>query len=178
MNRAWIIIDCQNDFLMPEGVLYTEEATDEVLGAIQLVIEAARKFNDAIYYTQDTHDENYFCTQEGHKLPIPHCMYGSWGWRIVDSLDTKETAYNNVHHLYKGAFAYDNWEDEHLDQYDEISVCGVVSSICVIANIIAIKALWPELPIKFLAYASAGLSSENHAAAIEVLRSLQVEVIE
>lgn len=53
-------------------------------------------------------------------------------------------------------FAYDAWEDEDLGQYDEIILCGVVSSICVISNALVIKGIYPNLPIKFASYASAG----------------------
>ena len=78
----------------------------------------------------------------------------------------------------KNAFAYNDWDSMELDQYDEVILCGVVSSICVISNAIVIKSLYPELPVKFAAYASAGLNLEDHACACAVMRSCQIEVIE
>ena len=109
-------------------------------------------------------------------MPVRHCIYGSWGWRIIDELDYK-IENENIHHLNKCTFGYDDWYDEHLEKYDEVWICGVVSSICVVSNALIIKSLWPELPIKFIAYASAGLTPENHLAAIEVMKSCQIEVI-
>ena len=176
MNNALIVIDVQNDFVNLNA-LGTLEAANAI-PSIRSLVDKFLKENKPIYYTQDTHYEDYLHTQEGLKLPVEHCHYGTDGWRIVYECETKETEYNNVHHLYKTAFAYDDWEDEHLDQYDEVIVCGFVSSICVVSNIAVIKMLYPELPVKFAAYASAGLPPENHKAAIEVLRSMQVEIIE
>lgn len=176
-NRALIVIDVQNDFCHPNGALTTPEAQAIIPQIIKLV-EEFKDTGEAIYYTRDSHDFNYSDTQEGQKLPVQHCMYGSWGWRVVDRVDLPLNESDNVYHLNKKTFAYDNWQDEHLDQYDEIWICGVVSSICVVSNALVIKGLYPEIPIKFLAYASAGLSPENHKAAIEVMRSCQIEVIE
>ena len=177
MNRALIVIDMQNDFAFTGGTLVTKEAISIVPKVRELVNEFLQN-EEAIYFTRDTHDEGYRWTQEGQKLPVSHCRYGSWGWQIIDEVDVKETAYNNVKHLNKMQFAYNAWEDENLDQYDEIWLCGVVSSICVISNALAIKMIYPNLPIKFVAYASAGLTPEDHKAAIQVMHSSQVEVIE
>jgi nicotinamidase-related amidase len=178
MNRALIVIDMQNDFCHPNGALTTKEAQEIVPQVIKLVDEF-RNSGEAIFYTLDTHDSDYMSTQEGQKLPVMHCQYGSWGWRIIDGVDLIHSSeMDNVYHLMKNTFAYNDWGSIQLDQYDEIIICGLVSSICVIANAIVIKSLYPELPIKFAAYTSAGLTPENHKAAIEVMRSNQIEVLE
>ncbi len=176
MNRALIVIDMQNDFCHPNGALTTKEAQECVPMVIKLV-EEFRNSGEAIYFTQDTHDLNYRNTQEGQKLPIDHCRYGSWGWRIIDGVDLKLTDEDNVYHLMKDTFAYDDWISEELNRYEEVILCGVVSSICVISNAIVIKSLYPELPIKFAAYASAGLNPTDHANACAVMQSCQIEVI-
>lgn len=177
MNRALIVVDMQNDFVAAGGALMTKEACQIVPEVIKL-IDNFRNSGEAIYFTQDTHDFNYLNTQEGQKLPIEHCRYGAWGWRIADGVDLKLTETDNVYHLMKNAFAYNDWDSMELDQYDEVILCGVVSSICVISNAIVIKSLYPELPVKFAAYASAGLNPTDHANACAVMRSCQIEVIE
>ena len=176
MNRALIVIDMQNDFATKGGTLVTKEAINIVDNVQDLVNEFLQN-NEAIYFTRDTHDEGYRWTQEGIKLPVEPCKYGSWGWQIVDGVDAQETAHNRVRHLNKMQFAYDAWEDEDLGQYDEIILCGVVSSICVISNALVIKGIYPNLPIKFASYASAGLNPTDHANACAVMRSCQIEVI-
>jgi len=176
--KALIVIDAQNDFCDHNGILTNPEA-EAAVPKIEMLVNNYHKKGYSIYYTQDTHTQEYLKTQEGKNLPVPHCLYGSWGWRVKNGIDIPAGSANYpVYHLYKKSFGYDDWEDEHLDQYSEITVCGFVSSICVISNILIIKALYPELKIKFAAYASAGLTPENHAAAIEVMRSCQIEVIE
>lgn len=177
MNRALVVIDMQNDFCHPNGALTTKEA-QAIVPEVAKLVEEFRQTGEPICYTMDTHDSDYLHTQEGQKLPIDHCRYGSWGWRIVDTVDLKLAETDNVYHVMKNSFAYNDWDAAELDRYDEVVVCGLVSSICCIANCVAIKTAYPELPIKFVAYASAGLTPDNHKAAIEVMRSLQIEVIE
>lgn len=175
--KALIVIDMQNDFIT--GSLGSEEA-QKIVPKVQRLINEYFERGDAIYYTQDTHYlGDYHMIQEGRKLPTEHCIFGSDGWRIADGLDIQQTSFTHpIYHLNKNTFAYDNWEDEYLNQYEEITICGLVSSICVVSNALVIKALYPELEIKFAAYASAGLTEDNHKAAIEVMRSCQIGVIE
>ena len=174
--KALIVIDAQNDFCHHNGVL-TSAAAEAAVPEIAKLVSRFHKKGYPIYYTQDTHNYDYLKTQEGKNLPTLHCLYGSWGWRIHDEINIPGSSSRYpVYHLNKAAFGYDDWESEHLDQYSEIVVCGFVSSICVISNILIIKSLYPELPITFVANASAGLSPENHAAAIEVLKSNQVKI--
>lgn len=172
--KALIVIDMQNDFIT--GALGSLEAK-AIVPKVKKLVEQFFVNGDAIYYTQDTHwAADYHLTQEGAKLPVLHCVMGSWGWRIVDGVDiNKEDEY--IHHLNKETFAYDDWLHENLAQYEEIWICGLVSSICVVSNALVIKELYPELSIKFVSYASAGLTPENHQAACEVMRSCQIEVI-
>ena len=178
MNRVLIVVDMQNDFAHKNGALTTPEA-QKCVPAVCALIDEFRKNNEMIYFTQDTHFEDYRSTQEGLKLPIDHCRYGSWGWRIIDECDIKEDAPQaKVKHLSKTTFGYEDWFIEHLEKYDEIWLCGLVSSICVVSNALIIKQLCPETPIKFVAYASAGLNPANHKAAIEVMRSCQIEIVE
>lgn len=176
MNRVLIVVDMQNDFVHKNGSLTNPEA-QACVPAVRALIEEFHKNGEMIYFTQDTHSEDYRNTQEGQKLPVDHCRYGTWGWQVINECDIKETDRTKVRHLNKDHFGYDDWFSEHLEKYDEIWICGVVSSICVISNALIIKELCPETPIKFPAYASAGLNPMNHACAIEVMRSCQIEVI-
>ena len=176
MNRVLIVIDMQNDFVHKNGSLTNPQA-EACVPAVQALIEEFHKNNEMIYFTQDTHFEDYRSTQEGLKLPVDHCRYGSWGWQIIPECDLKEDVAKRVRHLTKTTFGYDDWFTEHLEKYDEIWICGVVSSICVISNALIIKQLCPETPIKFVAYASAGLNPMNHACTIEVMRSCQIEIV-
>ena len=67
MNEALVIIDMQNDFI--DGSLGTTQAQQIVSN----VISKINCFSGDLYYTRDTHSENYMDTLEGKKLPIIHC---------------------------------------------------------------------------------------------------------
>ena len=68
MRKILFVIDMQNDFI--DGALGTKEAV-EILPAVRSVID---NFDGEIYFTRDTHYQNYPETQEGRNLPVPHCI--------------------------------------------------------------------------------------------------------
>lgn len=75
-----LVVDMQNDFI--SGALGTREAR-AILPAV------ARKIKDhqgPVLFTRDTHQENYLDTQEGQKLPLPHCIKATPGWEIHEDL--------------------------------------------------------------------------------------------
>ena len=72
-----IVIDMQNDFVT--GALGTAEA-QAIVPHVNAKIAAA----DAVVYTLDTHGEDYLATQEGKRLPVPHCIRGTWGHALAD----------------------------------------------------------------------------------------------
>ncbi|MFR7743098.1 MAG: cysteine hydrolase family protein [Acutalibacteraceae bacterium] len=41
---------------------------------------------ETVVFTRDTHHADYLSTQEGRKLPVPHCMEGTAGWQIDAAL--------------------------------------------------------------------------------------------
>ena len=75
MKKITIVIDMQNDFLT--GSL----ANPDAVSIIPSVLNQIKK-SDYVIYTRDTHGENYLATQEGKKLPVPHCIEGTRGWQI------------------------------------------------------------------------------------------------
>ena len=60
---------------------------------------------------------------------------------------------------------------------DTIEFCGFCTDICVISNVLMIKALLPEVNIIVNSELCAGVTPEKHEAALEVMRSCQIEVI-
>ena len=72
------VIDMQNDFI--DGALCTKEA-EAIVQNVKEKIELYRKNSDTVIFTRDTHTEDYMNTQEGRKLPVPHCIKGSNGWK-------------------------------------------------------------------------------------------------
>ena len=93
MKRLLIVVDYQNDFV--DGALGFEGA--ELLeGPIARKIEEYREAGDTICFTYDTHHKDYLDTQEGRKLPIPHCIEGSEGHDLYGSIASKQEDYDEV----------------------------------------------------------------------------------
>lgn len=174
MNRVLICIDCQNDFV--SGSLGSE-AANAAIPNIRALIDEFMENNEYIIFTMDTHFiDTYHETYEGKHLPIEHCIHNTEGWKLDKRINVIES-YRNRYVLLKETFGWTQWAYEKFDKYDEIVVCGFCSSICCMANIQIIHALYPETPITFVENASAGLSPEDHAAACQIMRDCQINVI-
>ena len=69
--RVLIVVDMQNDFV--DGVLGSAQAKAIVPAVVGKIAEY-RSSGDRVVFTRDTHGNNYLDTQEGRKLPVPHCI--------------------------------------------------------------------------------------------------------
>ena len=83
MKKAIVVVDMQKDFI--DGALGTKEA-QAMLPRMEAKLAAARAAGTALVFTMDTHGEDYLATQEGKRLPVPHCIRGTKGWEIAASL--------------------------------------------------------------------------------------------
>lgn len=174
-----IVVDCQRDFV--DGALANPEAQARMPRIIHKIKETVDT-NTHIIFTQDTHYENYKETLEGQKLPIPHCIVGTHGHEIVT--EALEAAGNHYELVQKGTFGDIfladgiamrlNYDDSLIE---EIEIIGFVSSICVISNALLLRANFPDTPIKIDASCCAGLTKEDHDAAMMVAQNCQIDVV-
>ena len=152
-KKILIVIDVQNDFIT--GCLRNEDAIKHLPNIVNLVKN--EKF-DETYVTMDTHNENYFDTLDGKKLPVKHCIKGTNGWEMPTEF--KDALYENqnvVQVFEKSTFGSvlmndfirsmaNNKHKEYLDA--EFTIVGFVSSICssicVMANAILLRANFPN----------------------------------
>lgn len=171
MEKLLIIIDMQNDFI--NGALANPAAQAIVPG----IVDFAKNWNGKFGVTYDTHYENYMDTQEGKNLPVPHCILNTDGHKL--NIEIEEVIHNRVSYtVYKPSFGFANWSKYGFDKhFDEVVIVGTCTDICVVSNVLAIKAAYPELKVTVIEKLCAGLSPEKHAAAIEVMKSCQVNVI-
>lgn len=178
MKKVLIVVDMQNDFVT--GSLGTKEA-QEIVSNIKHKIDEYLKRGDEVFFTCDTHYEDYLDTLEGQKLPVKHCVQGEDGWQVVPELRKIDCLYcNQVRSISKNTFGYIEWKDyiPYLDESLEIELCGVCTDICVISNALILRAIYPNATIFVDAYHCAGTTPEKHEAALEVMESCQIEVIE
>ena len=174
MNKLLIVIDMQNDFV--SGSLGTEEAKQIIPNVVDLVKRYDEdKYYSGIIFTRDTHGKNYLNTTEGKYLPIKHCIEGTPGWCIIDEL--QEFTYTIID---KNKFGYGDWVNYIYNMPKtpyEITLVGLVTDICVITNAVLLKTLLHDITIRVDASCCAGTTPEKHKAALEVMKSCQIEVV-
>lgn len=181
-NKVLIVIDMQNDFIY--GPLGTPEAQAIVTNVVKKV-EEYKKDKCQIFFTRDTHFEDYLNTQEGKKLPVPHCIRGTEGWQIIPEINTELNYAKEGQFLDKESFGTLEWQYEiwldYIHKSDniryDIEIIGVCSDICVISNALILKAAFPENEITVDVSCCAGSTPEKHKAALEVMKSCQINVI-
>ena len=174
--RYLVVVDMQKDFI--DGSLGTEEAQ----GIVEKVKEKILSYpKEMVYATLDTHGEDYLSTQEGKMLPVPHCIKGTEGWGLHPIL--KDLILPD-HFFEKGSFgslSLAEFMRELFRQQDSmegasIELVGLCTDICVVSNALLLKAFLPEVPISVDSSCCAGVTKEKHLAALETLRSCQVEI--
>lgn len=171
MDKLLIIVDMQKDFI--DGAL----ANPAAQAIVPSIVDFVKTWEGKIGVTFDTHQKNYMETQEGKNLPVPHCIINTAGHALDDEIEA--AIHNKVtYSIMKPTFGYDGWRQYGLDKhFDEVVLVGTCTDICVISNALAIKAACPETKVTVIAGLCAGLSTEKHEAALEVMRSCQVNVI-
>lgn len=191
-KKLLIVVDVQNDFIT--GALKNDLAKAKVPNIIKKINE----HDGIVIATHDTHFnglqvKSAWPPAEGvayedsyeHKfgeLPV-HCIKLTEGWEIqkdvLNALQAKNT--DDKHNFYaidKYTFGYNKFPDYLKDfNFDEIEICGFVSSICVLANAIILRAAYPNMKITVDSSCIADITEEQQNAAIACLKAQQITVI-
>ena len=176
----YINVDAEHDFY--DGVLGSEEARN-ALPYLRKRAVMYRKNGDIYITTQDTHDDSYFDTVEGKNLPIIHTKIGTWGWQIDEEIINTMAGYENYHNFIKYTFGSTDLieflktiiKPEEQSKWT-ITFGGYCIDICVISNILMVKAHFPEANIRADMNALAGSSPEAYDAASIVLKNCHIEL--
>lgn len=173
MKRALVVVDYQNDFVT--GSLGFERAA-LLRPVIVDKIEKALDCGTHIIFTMDTHGDDYLETAEGRGLPVKHCIKGSWGWELDEGVLPYRNRGKKV--IEKPTFGSVELGEYLANQrYDEVELCGVVSSICVLSNAVIAKASLPEAHIIVDSKATDDANVDGKNAALVCLRSIMVDVL-
>ena len=144
-----------------------------MLPHMEAKLSAAQAAGTKLVFTMDTHGEDYLATQEGRRLPVPHCIRGTEGWEIAASLQPFVRAAAAV--VEKPAFGSTELP-ALLEDCDEIELVGLCTDICVISNALVLKAFYPEKKISVDASCCAGVTPASHAEALRAMKMCQVDV--
>lgn len=177
--KVLVVIDMQNDFI--DGAL----GSDEAEAIVDNVVRKIREFNGGmILVTMDTHGEDYLKTQEGRKLPVPHCIKGDDGWNLRSEVMAalKESGCD-VRYFEKDTFGSKEMAMRLLEMDlfqdftpDEIELIGLCTDICVISNAVLLKAFFPETPISVDASCCAGVTPPTHENALIAMKLCQINI--
>ena len=169
--KILVVVDMQNDFI--DGALGTSEAV-AIVDKVADKIKAYREAGDVVIFTRDTHYDNYLNTQEGKRLPVPHCIKGSEGWEISKELEVLDAEI-----IDKPTFGSQRLAGYIKENYkpEEIELVGLCTDICVISNAIILKSVFLETTVTVDNACCAGVTPESHMHAIETMKMCQVNVI-
>ena len=185
--RVLVIVDAQVDFV--NGALGSMEAE----AIIPHMAERVKEYSDGdtlILFTKDTHDTNYFKTLEGQNLPFMHCIEGAPGWSLVKEISTLADGYSNFL-LYSdeevvrsrvlkntfGSIKLCEILKKYEHEIESVTFMGFCTDICVISNVLMARSYLPNTRIVVDASCCVGTTIDKHLAALEVMKSCQIDVI-
>ena len=197
--KAVVFVDVQNDFVRGGALPFGYPLEDNLPKIIDFAKKCVNDPDCKLYATRDTHEKSdslpesadgtipekhvgYLATLEGKKLPVEHCIEGSNGWNVVDSLmDVIHTHCTFVNKPTFGSFDLCEIIDEDIKRnnckIDEIVVLGYCTSICVLSNAVLLRAKFPDMKISVMKDLCGCVSEESHRAALKALEMQQIDVI-
>ena len=173
MTQLLLVVDYQKDFV--DGALGFPGA-EKLDGPIAAKIDAYHAAGEDVAFTLDTHQANYLDTQEGRRLPVPHCLMNTEGWKLYGK--TAE-AFDKTRDMVVCKPAFPSlWLGGWLKEqgYDRIEIVGLVSYLCVLSNAIVAKGALPEAELVVDAACTAGPDPKLHANVLELMEALQITV--
>jgi Amidases related to nicotinamidase len=175
MSRILVVIDMQNDFI--NGALGTEEAVK----IVPKVVNKINNFDGEVIYTRDTHQECYLNTQEGHNLPVKHCIEYTEGWKLqqeIDALRIKKQSKIFDKVTFGSKELVVNLAALSLSNtIEEIVLVGLCTDICVISNALTLKTFLPEVLITVDEDCCAGVTVESHKNALNAMKMCHINIV-
>lgn len=188
--KVLVVVDMQNDFI--DGSLGTPEAKAIVPKVVEKIRNVDR--DTLVLLTKDTHGPDYLETLEGKILPVEHCIEGTPGWSINNDIshaadyEPRGMRYSDKKiiksRIIKHTFGSDrlgkllNDLNSYKDKITEVEFVGVCTDICVISNALMARQLLPDIAISVDANCCAGSTVEKHYAALSVMESCQINVVD
>ncbi len=168
MKKLLVVCDCQKDMFSRLTDLSAEKN-------ICALIEKMREDADIIF-TLDSHDESYALSAESAVDENPHCLVNTEGWQlygdIAGNLTTADTVF--IKPVY-GSLELGN----HIKEtgYDEITLCGLMTSGAVFANAVIARCALTDAHVKIISNACADCDSSAAKNALNAAAKIGVEIL-
>lgn len=166
-KEALLVIDMLNDFVLKGAPLEVPE-TREVAPNIKREIDKARAEGNPIIFICDTHAPD---DKEFSKFGWPpHAVKGTRGAEVVDELKPQKGDMVIEKTTYSGF--YYTYLDETLKRLgvNSLRLTGCVTHICVMFT--ASDAVLRDYKVTVVEDSVAGLSKEDHNAAIRIMKNV------
>lgn len=175
MGKVLVVVDYQKDFV--DGALGFPGAEKLEEGILRLVEEYIKQ-NWPVVFTLDTHGPDYLSTREGKHLPVPHCGKSDAGWRLYGKLERfMDEDHPHVYLAPKFAFGAQNYS--YLAPYspDEITLVGLVTNLCVMANAVILQTAFPNAELIVDGRLCGSADPILHGKALDVMEGMQMKVL-
>ena len=185
--KVLCLIDLQSDFI--DGALGTQESKAIVPRIVEKLNNYSDKSDTLVLFTKDTHFDDYLNTLEGTMLPIPHCIENTPGWSINKEIkravkSNRFLSYSSDKiinsRVYKNTFGSNDLRElliKYKDDIESIEFVGLTTDICVISNVLMARQALPDVNIYVDSSCCAGTTLDKHQAALEVMKSCQINII-
>lgn len=172
MQDILIVVDMQNDFI--DGALGSPQAQ----AVVEKTAQKMEGFQGRVINTRDTHEMDYLSTQEGQKLPVPHCIRGTQGWQLHPLIQAQRRE-APVDKPVFGSITLGQMMAEENERLPirSITLVGLCTDICVISNAMILRAFLPETEIIVDAACCAGTSTAAHKTALAAIKACQGTIV-
>lgn len=167
--KILVVVDMQKDFT--HGALGTKEA----MAIVPKVADKIKGFDGDVVFTLDTHSLAYLDTQEGKRLPVPHCIKDTDGWLLDESIAPLSHGCKLFEKPSFGSIELAKFIANR--NYTEVELVGLCTDICVISNALLLKAYLPEAKISVDSACCAGVTPESHENALSAMKMCQIDAL-
>lgn len=157
MSKILLVIDMQND------LINSADAEKAISVAEGIVNHCLNDEETKVIYTRTAYSN------------LGHYMVGTCAWCIADEINHPECLA-----IDKPAFGFGgDWGAAFGGEAPEnISIVGLYTDTNVITNALILRTLFPNTDITVYSNGCAGTTPEKHAAALEVMQSCQIEILD
>lgn len=164
-NRAFLVIDMLNDFILPGAPLEVPKARD-IIATLKDEIEKARKNEIPIIYICDAHKPN----DREFKIWPKHCVKGTKGAEVVSELKPKKGDFIIPKTTYSGFFKTKLENLLKKLKVKELIVSGILTNICVLYTVS--DATLRGYQVSVLKNCVASLTDEEHNFALQQMEKV------
>ena len=126
-RSALIVVDMLYDFLDPQGALFCGPDSRKIIPEVTRLLDEHRHHNSLIVFVLDNHAEDDL---EFKRFP-PHCVAGQPGSQLITEIVSLPGELQLPKHRYSAFFKTNLEEILYEAKVEEIHLCGVCTSICV-----------------------------------------------